>query len=53
MMHLKDIPGKNVATTASYLKGALVLLHNYKAVPTDTLGILNDTLTSADCDEFT
>ena len=52
-MRLKNIPGENVATAANYLKGALMLLQNCDAVPTDTLGLLNDIMTSADCNEFT
>ena len=52
-MHLKDIPGENAATAVSYLKGALMLLQNCEAVPTDTLGLLDQIITSADYDEFT
>jgi len=50
---LKDMPGGNVATVVSYLKGALVLLQNCGAIPTDTMGLLNDIMTLADCDNFT
>ena len=42
-----------MATAISYLKGALMILQNCEAVPTDTLGLLNKIMISADCDEFT
>lgn len=37
----------------NYVKWALFLLKNCSAVPTDTMGLLNDVMTSADCVEFT
>jgi len=49
---LKDVPGENVCTAVSYLKGVLILLKNYSELPTDTTGLLNDIIISADCDEF-
>ena len=52
MLRLKDVPGKNVCTAVSYLKGALLLLQNCLGLPTDTMGLLNDTMGSADCNEF-
>ena len=50
---MKDVVGENVGTVVSYLKGALVLLQNCSAIPMDTMGLLNDVMVSADCDEFT
>ena len=52
-LRLKDIPGENVCTAVSYLKGALMLLHNCTGLPTDTMGLLNDTMGLADCEDFT
>ena len=49
---LKDVPGENVCTSVRYLKGALLLLQNFSGLPTDTMGLLNDTMGSADCDKF-
>ena len=51
-LRLKDFPGDNVCTSASYLKGALLLLQNCSNLPTETMGLLNDTIGSVDCDEF-
>ena len=51
-LRLKDVPGENVCTAVSYLKGALLLLQNCSGLPTDTMGLLNDTMGSADCAEF-
>ena len=51
-LRLKDVPGENVCTAVSYLKGALLLLQNCSGLPTDTMGLLNDIMGSADCDEF-
>ena len=52
-MCLKDISGDNVTTAVSYLKGALMLLQNCDAIPTNMTGLLNDIMMLADCDEFT
>ena len=52
-MRLKYIPGENVATGDSYLKGALMLLQSCEAFLTGALGLLNDIMTSADCDDLT
>ena len=49
---MKDVAGENVETLVSYLKGALLLLQNCSALPTDTMGLLNDVMVSADCREF-
>jgi len=51
-LRLKDAPGENVCTVVSYLKRALMLLKNSSELPTDTMGLLNDIMISADCDEF-
>ena len=40
-------------TVISYFKGALLLLQNCSAIPTDVLGFLNDVMVLAGCDEFT
>ena len=52
-LRMKDVPGENVGTVVSYLKGALLLLQNCSAIPTDAMGLLNDVMSSADCSEFT
>ena len=49
---LKDIPGENVCTTVSYLKGVLMLLQNCLGLLTDMIGLLNNIMGSADCEEF-
>ena len=51
-VRMKDIPGENVGTIASYLKGVMLLLDNCNSLPTDVLGILNDVMTSADSKVF-
>ena len=51
-LQLKDVPGENMCTAVSYLKGALLLLQNCSGLPTDIMCLLNDTMGSADCDEF-
>merc|ERR1740124_409077 len=51
-LQLKDVPGKNICTAVSYLKGALMLLQNCSELRTDTMGLLNGIMISADCDEF-
>ena len=50
---MKDVPGENVGTVVSYLKGALLLLQNYSAIPTNAMGLLNDVMSSTDCSDFT
>ena len=50
---MKDVAGENMGTVVNYLIGALVLLQNCAAIPTDTMGLLNDAMVSADCNEFT
>lgn len=35
------------------MKGVLLLLQDCLAIPTDTMGLLNDVMVLADCDEFT
>ena len=49
---MKDIPGENVGTIASYLKGVIILLDNCNSLQTDVLGFLNDVMTSADSKFF-
>ena len=51
-IHLKDIPGENVSTIMSYLKGALLLLENFSSLPTYIMGLLNDMMCSAENEEF-
>ena len=41
---LTDIPSKNIGTVVSYIKGALMLLQKYDAVPTYTMVLLNKTM---------
>ena len=53
ILRLKDAPKKKGLTAVSYLKEALVLLQNCDAIPTNTMELINDIMTSADCDEFT
>ena len=52
-LRMKDVAGENMSTIVSYLKGALLLLQNCGAIPTDIMGLLNDVMVSADCKEFT
>ena len=53
-LRMKDVPGENVGTVVSYLKGGgLLLLQNCGTIPTDTMVLLNDVMSSADCSEFT
>jgi len=49
---MKDVPGENVGTIVSHLKGALLLLANCNCLPTDIVGLINDTFCSAECSEF-
>ena len=51
-VRMKDIPGKNVGTIASYFKGVVLLLDNCNSLPTDVLGLLNDVMNSADSKVF-
>jgi len=51
-LRLKDVPGENVCTVVIYLKGALLILQNCSGLLTDTIGLLNNTMGSKDCDEF-
>ena len=46
-LRMKDVPGENVGVVVSYLKGALLLLGNCGKIPTDVMGLLNDTFCSA------
>jgi len=48
ILFLKEVPGENVYTT----KGVSLLLNNCSELPADTMVLLNDTMGSADCDEF-
>ena len=52
-LRMKDASGENVGTVVKYLKGALLLLNNCAAIPTNTMGLLNDVMSSADCKYFT
>lgn len=52
-LRMKGTPGENVRTVVSYLKGALLILQNCSVIPTDTMGLLNDVMSSPDCDDFT
>ena len=51
-VRMKDIPGENIGTIASYLKGVILLLDNCNSLPTDVLGLLNDVMTSAESKVF-
>ena len=42
-----------MGTVASYLKWALLLIQNCLVIPTDTMGLINKVMVSADYDEFT
>ena len=50
---MKDVPGENVGTIVSYLKGHYFYLKNCKKMPTYVMVLLNDTLYSTACDEVT
>ncbi len=52
-LRIKDVPGGKVGTMVSYLKGALLLLQNCAAIPTETMGLLNNVMSFADCKDFT
>ena len=52
-LRMKDVPGENIGTVVSYLKGTLLLLQNCAAILTDVMGILNNMMSSADCKYFT
>ena len=52
-LRISGVPGENVGTIVSYLKGTLLLLSNCNSMPTDIMGLLNDTFCLAACDEFT
>ena len=52
-IRITEVPGENVRTVVSYVKGALLLLQNCVAVPTETMGIINNVMISAKYDEFT
>ena len=51
-LRMKDMPGENVETVISYLKCDLLLLQNCAAIPTDTMGLLDDVMSSVDHEEF-
>jgi len=51
-VRMNYIPGENVDTLVSYLKGSLLLLKNCSKLPTDIVGMLNDIMVSADCVDF-
>lgn len=48
----KDLPGENVDTLVSYLKGSLLVLKNCAELPTDIIGLLNDIMCSAEFNDF-
>jgi len=52
-LRMKDVPSENVNTVISYLKRAFLLPLSYGYIPSDTMGLLNDVMSSADCFEFT
>ena len=52
MLWLKDVPGENAETVASYLKGVLLLFQNYSELSTEKMYHLTDTICSANCEEF-
>ena len=52
-LRMKDVPGGNVGTVVSYLKGSLLLLRNCLAIPTDVMGLIQDVMLLVDCDKFT
>ena len=52
VLRMKDVPGENVGTVVSSLKGAFMLIQNCTMLPIDIIRLMNDTMCSADCDEF-
>ena len=52
-LRMKDILGENMETAVSYVKVFLLLLQNFPALPTNTMGLLNNGMVSAGCDDFT
>ena len=51
-LRLKDAPGENISVVVSYLKGAVILLHNCTFLPTYLIDLLNDIMCFANNDEF-
>jgi len=49
---MKYVTGENVGTVVSYLKGALMLFQNCRGLPTDIMGLLNNIMCSAECNNF-
>ena len=52
MLRIKDVPGENVRTMVSFLKGAMMLVQNCATLLTDKISLMSNTMCSADCDEF-
>ena len=52
-LRMKDVPGNNVETISSYLKGVLLILSNCNKMPTNVMRLLNNTFCSVACDNFT
>ena len=47
-LQLNDVPGENVSTIVSYLKGKIMLLQNCTVLLTDLIGLLNNIMCSVD-----
>ena len=45
-LQMKDVPGENISTIASYLLGSLLLLEKLAGLPKDTMGLLNNMMCS-------
>ena len=49
VLQMKEIPGDNVETIMSYLKGSLLMLTKCDKFPTDMIGLLKDIFCSVEC----
>jgi len=52
-LQIKDVLGGNFGIIVLYLRGSLLLFGNCNKLPTDTIGLLNDTFTSVARTGFT
>jgi len=51
-LRMKDVAGENVRTVVSYLKRSLMILQNCGGLPTDIMGLLDEIMCSAECNEL-
>lgn len=51
-VRMKEIPGENIGTIVSYLKGVILILDNCNSLPTDVLGLIKNVMSSTDSKVF-